>query len=115
MSAATQDEHAVRAARNQALFRQVNEQVKELNEPTGDFVAAPGWVCECADSTCTEKISLSMEEYKALRSVPTHFAVAPHPGHVLFEVENVVGKADRYWIVEKIGTAAAVASTDSGE
>jgi enhancing lycopene biosynthesis protein 2 len=109
----THDEHAVRAALNQQLFRQVNEQMKEVNEPVGDLVAAPDWVCECADTSCTQKISLTMEEYEALRSDPTHFAVAPNTSHVFFEVENVVGQTDRYWIVQKIGTAAVVARTEA--
>ena len=107
--------HAVRAARNQALFREVNEQVKAVNDPVTDVVAAPDWVCECADPTCIETIALTMEEYEALRSDPTHFAVAANASHVFFEVENVVGQTERYWIVEKIGTAAAVASTEPSE
>jgi hypothetical protein len=105
------DVHAVRAARNQALFREVNERVKEVNEPFGDAVATPEWVCECADASCIETITLTMDEYEALRSNPTHFAVAPDASHVFFEVENVVGQTEHYWIVEKIGTAAAVAGT----
>jgi hypothetical protein len=50
-----------------------------------------------------------MEEYEALRSDATHFAVAPNPSHVFLEVENVVGQTGRYWIVEKTGIAGAVA------
>jgi hypothetical protein len=115
MTEETQDEHAVRAALNQSLFRQVNEQVKDVNRPFSESIAPPDWVCECADTACIEKISLTIEEYEALRSVSTHFAVAPSPGHVLFEVENVVRQTDRYWIVEKIGTAAAVASKERSD
>jgi hypothetical protein len=115
MSEEKRDVHAVRVARNQTLFRKVNEQVREVNEPFSDLVAAPEWVCECADPTCIEKVSLTMEEYEALRSDATHFAVAPNPSHVFLEVENVVGQTERYWIVEKTGIAGAVASTDSRE
>ncbi|HEY6583378.1 MAG TPA: hypothetical protein VIZ29_00895 [Gaiellaceae bacterium] len=106
------DVHAVRAARNQTLFREVNERVKDVNEPFGDAVAPPDWVCECADPTCIEKITMSMEDYEALRSDPRHFAVAPHESHVFFEVEGVVTRTERYWIVEKVGTAGAVATAD---
>jgi hypothetical protein len=69
-------------------------------------------VCECADPTCIEKITLSIEDYEAVRSDPTHFAVAPHERHVSFEVENVVTQTERYWIVEKVGTAGAVATAN---
>jgi hypothetical protein len=41
--------------------------------------------------------------------------VAPDPSHVFFEVENVVGQTERYWVVEKIGTARAVAESTSEE
>jgi hypothetical protein len=105
----------LRAARNQRLFRQVNEQVKDVNRPFSEAVAAPDWVCECADTTCIERISLTIDEYEALRSDSRHFAVAPSPSHVFFEVENVVRQTERYWIVAKIGTAAAVASNDTSE
>jgi len=107
MSGPTHAEHAARAAHNQALFREVNERVKEVNEPLSEVEPTPEWVCECADPTCVERITLTMEEYEALRAEPTHFAVAPSTGHVLFEVENVIDKTDRYWIVEKVGVAAA--------
>jgi hypothetical protein len=38
--------------------------------------------------------------------------VAPHESHVSFEVENVVTRTERYWIVKKVGTAGAVATAD---
>jgi hypothetical protein len=115
MAEESHDQHAERIARNEALFREVNERLRDVNEPFSDVVPAPDWVCECADPACIEKISLSMEEYEALRAEPTHFAVAPNPGHVSFEVDNVVGQTERYWIVEKIGAAAEVSSEEQHE
>jgi hypothetical protein len=97
-----------RAARNQDLFRQVNDRVKEVNE---DFEVTEGeWVCECADTACVERISLTMDEYVALRGTPTRFAVAPTESHVFFEVENVVEQTERFWVVEKIGQAGKIAA-----
>jgi hypothetical protein len=99
-------EHMVRAARNQALFREVNESVREVNETFGEIEPTSEWVCECAHPTCVERISLTIDEYKALRAAPTLFAVAPSEGHVFVEVENIVDRTERYWVVEKIGEAA---------
>jgi hypothetical protein len=70
-------EQMVRAARNQALFREVNESVREVNEAFGEIVPPAEWVCECAHPTCVERMTLTIDEYKALRAGPTRFAVAP--------------------------------------
>jgi hypothetical protein len=40
----------------------------------------------------------------------THFAVAPGEEHVLPDVERIVEKRERYWVVEMVGEAAAVAA-----
>jgi hypothetical protein len=105
-----QEEHAARVARNQDLFRNVNERVKDVNEAFGDLLPLTDWLCECADTACAERIALTLDEYEALRAEPTQFAVAPSESHVFFEVENVVDQTERYWVVDKIGTAARVAA-----
>ena len=89
-----------RAARNEVLFRQVNERVKDV----GDAFAAVDpsaidFVCECGQQSCTEPIPLTRAEYERVRSVPTHFFVVP--GHVIPEVEIVVREGDDYVVVEK--------------
>jgi hypothetical protein len=48
-------------------------------------------------------------QYEELRSEPTHFAVVPNEEHVSPDVERIVDKRDRYWLVEKIGEAAEIA------
>ena len=94
-----------RAARNQSLFRDVNE---NLEEAMRELPLAQDFLCECADRECNEMISLSVSEYELIRSVPTHFAIAP--GHELPEVEHVVFQSGRrYAVVEKIERAAEVA------
>ena len=102
-----QQEREVRAARNQALFRALNEKLKELNDSfaslTGRFTIA----CECADRTCIEMIEIRPDEYLAIRAEPRHFAVLP--GHVYPDVETVVGGNDGYAVVQKTGAAEDVA------
>ena len=102
-----QQEREVRAARNQALFRALNEKLKELNDSfaslTGRFTIA----CECADRTCIEMIEIRPDEYLAIRAEPRHFAVLPD--HVYPDVETVVGGKDGYAVVQKTGAAEDVA------
>jgi hypothetical protein len=95
-----------RGAKNQALFRAVNERVKELNHSF--TIVGDDWVCECANETCTERIRLSPTEYEALRAHGSRFAVAPADAHFYPEIERVVTQTDRYWVVEKVQVAKAV-------
>jgi len=98
-----------RAAKNQSLFREVNERIKPLNESFSFINRTNDFVCECANDGCTEMISLSVEEYEWVRAEPNRFFVAPNDEHVWDDVERVVEERDRYWIVEKVGYAATIA------
>jgi hypothetical protein len=48
-----------------------------------------------------------VDEYEAVRRIPTHFVVAP--GHDVPEIERVVEKTERYVVVEKVGDAGGFA------
>ena len=83
-------EQAARIARNQDLFREVNERVKDVNDAFSDLLRDEEWICECVNRDCIERIVLTLDEYEELRANPTHFAVAPGVSHVFYEAENVV-------------------------
>jgi hypothetical protein len=101
---------AARAARNQALYRAVNERVKELNEAFDALVPLGDWICECANEECFEPIAMTHEEYEAVRaSGGKRFFVKPADDHVYPEAEIVTERYERYWIVEKIGVAGKLA------
>jgi hypothetical protein len=104
------DERAARFARNQALYREVNERVQAINEAFESLLPLGDWVCECANPECAERLSLTHEEYEALRADGSRFAVASGEGHVFPEVEDVVERHERYWVVEKQGVAAELAA-----
>ena len=94
-----------RAARNEALFREVNEEVARLEHRLeGD---APLFVCECADETCVERVSVPLDAYEELRSHPRRFVLKP--GHEQEQVERVVETNDGYILVEKTAAAGVVA------
>jgi hypothetical protein len=103
------DEKMLRAARNQALYREVNEKLEALNEAFAVALDAGGsWVCECADLSCAEAMELTLGEYEALRAHPNRFAVLP--GHVLPDVERIVEDHGGYVVVEKLGPGASFAA-----
>jgi hypothetical protein len=96
--------------KNEALFREVNERIREVS---GRVVAFDGetalqFVCECSDEQCNEAVELTLPEYEAVRAVPTHFLVAP--GHVWErQTEHSVRDGGRYVVIEKTGAAREVA------
>jgi hypothetical protein len=101
-----------RAANNQALFRAVNEHLEDLAH-SFEQIAGPGtaFACECASLECIDRISMSVDEYEALRRHRNGFAVLP--GHVVPEVEEVVSENERYVVVAKIGEGAEIAAATS--
>lgn len=99
--------HQERAARNQSLFREVNERIEGL--PTRPQAVYELFLCECCLDECSDTISLTIAEYEGIRSHAARFAVLP--GHVDSKVERVVdGAGGRYEVVEKIERAAEVAT-----
>lgn len=89
------------------MFREVNERIEELPDRPPTIYEA--FICECCLDGCSETISLTIEEYEAIRAHPARFAVSP--GHVDATVEAVVDSAEgRYEAVEKIERAAEVAA-----
>jgi hypothetical protein len=102
-------DYGERKGKNEALFREVNERLKDRKEDDSAWTMPSQWICECADEHCTERIEMSLLEYEDLRSEPTRFAVAAGEKHVSPDVERVVEERGDYWIVEKFGEAAETA------
>jgi hypothetical protein len=97
---------AVRAAKNEVVLRDLNERLNAYGtSPNKRFSE---WVCECADMTCMKPVELSIMEYEMVRTEPTRFVVAPGTEHVNREIERVVQREERYWVVEKIGIGAEI-------
>src|SRR5215218_4352214 len=77
------DSRAARAGRNQALYREVNERVREMNEAFDAFLPLGEWICECANEECFETIEMTHEEYEAVRAGGTRFFVKPDDAHIV--------------------------------
>lgn len=106
-----------RLARNEAMFRAINDRIRDL---AGRFESVAreelAFLCECADETCVERVSLSPEQYDDIRAIPARFVVIR--GHEVSPlVEKVVFRGPDFSVVRKVGIAAEVARelADSGE
>lgn len=93
-----------RLAKNEALFREVNERIAEITEDLAEGSANPeqvdGLICECSDQLCLERVGpLAIAEYEAVRQDPRRFIIAAN--HQAPDVEIVVEKHVTHWVVEK--------------
>ena len=104
------DSRQQRVAKNEALFRQVNERIEEVNEELGES-GESDFLCECGDDDCTTPIRLTLAEYEEVRSNPTHFAIAR--GHEVIDVEQVISETDRFAVVEKFAGEAEGVAVDT--
>lgn len=85
-----------RIGSNEAIFREVNERIKELtwSHDNAEFL------CECGSEICAEPIRLLLTDYEAVRADPRRFAIVP--GHDIPDVERVVEEHEHYAVVEKL-------------
>jgi len=96
------------AARNEVVFRELNEALGASSNGQPEEVS--GFVCECSDISCTAVIGVPLGEYERIRREPTWFVIAPDESHVDRTVERVVERAAGYWVVEKLGDAGEIAA-----
>ena len=96
-----------RAARNEALFREVNQNIARLEERHGTKVTVPVYICECASPDCTAQLQVDPETYRRVRQNARHFFVLP--GHEDSRLERIVESHREYLVVEKTGQAGEVA------
>lgn len=98
-------------AMNQVRFRDINEWIKTSNDAMGLGDALQGYVCECSDATCRERIELTDPEYEAVRGHGTRFALAVN--HENPELDRVVALHQRFTTIELLPGAAAVMALGS--
>ena len=85
-----------RLAKNEVLFRNVNERIMELDDA---WHMSHDLICECADTGCMAVMRMTLAEYRGLRMNSQRFGVLP--GHEVLDVEDVIERNDRYLVVEK--------------
>jgi hypothetical protein len=97
-----------RLARNQALFREVNERLLELADGFQD--GSMEFVCECSTEDCTQTLTMSHDDYESVRAHSTFFVIAS--GHEVLAVENVVDRRNGWTIVQKVTESDYAIETD---
>jgi hypothetical protein len=98
------DERSTRQAKNEALHREVNERLEQLEKEAGAGWTTDGdhfeFLCECGEGGCDARVRMPLSEYEEIRSQDDRFAVSP--GHENEEIERVVKRGDGFVVVDKI-------------
>jgi hypothetical protein len=95
------DRTAERIQRNNAVFREANERIRDAAASYAHEIDRLPFLCECPVEDCVEVIRLTQAEYSDLRADPTHFmTVVGHEGAEQ-PVGKVVARADGYIVVAK--------------
>ncbi len=85
-----------RLAKNQELFRELNDRIAELAAKWRHHDM--GLYCECSTTGCTEMIFVPADEYERTREHSGWFLITP--GHEFAESERVVSRRRGYAIIE---------------
>lgn len=96
-----------RIARNDAAFREANEQINAAAGIYGLEGAVP-FICECADPACSEIVPLELLQYEEIRADSRHFLNVPGHEAAAQGAAVVIDKREGYVIVEKVGHAGDV-------
>lgn len=109
-----------RQARNEALVREVNERIEQLDQAAEESSVAGmegtfEFLCECGraegeDITCEARVEMTLEEYEHVRAQDDRFALSP--GHENDALENVVRTTDRFVIVDKKAAVEPLVADD---
>jgi len=96
-----------RLARNEILFRAINERLDEMSVP---WSKTTDYLCECSEMSCTRIVELTSDQYEGIRSRATVFVIAP--GHENHEIEKVIERNDGYLLVEKVVAVEEIIEQD---
>jgi hypothetical protein len=90
-------------AKNEELFREVNERIETVSQAVEQDDSLMEYLCECDRPGCYDKVKATRGEYESVRAESTHFIVLP--GHEDPRIERVALANERFVIVEKQGEA----------
>ena len=102
-----------RQARNESLFREVNERIAHLAGSAQSWSpdGRVEFMCECGvDGGCRETVRIPVSAYEMVRQQDDRFVV--RPGHETPELERAVERTDDYVIVDKVAAAEWIVEDD---
>jgi hypothetical protein len=100
---------AERAARNEEIFRDVNERIEQGAKRHGIETAQP-FHCECGQISCFDTVQVPSSVYERIVGERYHFLLIP--GHEDPGIERVVERHPDFVVAEKIGEARAQIERD---
>jgi hypothetical protein len=97
-------------ALNQSTFRNANERIERAarSHHFGANQRVP-FLCECADSGCSETVMLTLADYEAVRAHANRFFLMAGHEAAAETQERILERGEGYAVVEKIGTAGTEA------
>jgi hypothetical protein len=101
------DSRTHRLAANEAIARQVNEQVEELAQRLSTHGEPLEILCECSLGNCTQRLHVPLTDYNRVREHDARFMLVDD--HIVDELEKRVGEVGDATVVEKLGEAREVA------
>jgi hypothetical protein len=107
------EERFARQARNESLFREVNERIAALGEKADawSYDGTIDFLCECGEEGgCGQRVRVPVEVYERVRSQDDRFVV--RPGHETPEIERAVEWTDSYVVVDKVAAAEPYVADD---
>jgi hypothetical protein len=106
------DERLERIAKNEAVFRATNREIRDAEKDEGGGTdQLIEVICECGREGCRGIITLTVAEYEGAHSHDDRFIVLR--GHESAEIEGVVEERAGYLVVDKFGEAEEIVEEDS--
>jgi hypothetical protein len=108
-------ERAARQARNEALHREVNERIAQMDKRADASWATDDetfeFLCECGDADgCDARVRMTLPQYEHVRHQDDRFVVVP--GHENLRIERVVTRTNAYVVVDKIAEVERYVADD---
>jgi hypothetical protein len=95
------DAQAERIARNNVIFRDANEKIREKSSELDDPVERIPFLCECPREDCSTIVRLTPAEYEAVRSERTHFFTTLGHEEAELPLGEVVFRREQYVVIQK--------------
>jgi hypothetical protein len=90
-----------RIARNNAIFREANEKIREKSIELDDPVERIPFLCECPREDCSTIVQLTPAEYEAVRRDRKYFFTTPGHEEAELPLGEVVSRLEGYVIIQK--------------
>jgi len=104
------EDRGERIGRNEAIFREVNENIERISATLEVADERLKILCECGVPTCLEQLEVPVADYERVRAGSTLFLIKP--GHEHGDLEEVVEEHDEYHVVRKRDPDAAQVARD---